>query len=243
MNFLSLKHDQRGRNPQIMPSDFIAQFNYAKIRIPQASEYGMFLRSPGDVVGTAAALDYTGRLFQFWGDTNGGRERGLIYPALWVDQDIFPKIVVPQIPVNVDADSAQTIALDIVGGGTVARIETKFHPHGGGEYKVIIVNDDYMYEVDVDAYDGTVKNWKVHQITKTGPGVYNTTGVIGANRAKSIAIERAGGGGIITECTLENKPSEGLTYHVHVANGQYEYCVELNALTGVIFKVDPRYKP
>jgi len=108
MNFMSLKYDQRGRNPQITPSSAIAQSNFAKISIPQEWEYGAWLRSPGDYTGTAGAVDYTGRVFQFWGDTNGGLEKGMLYPALWVDQGIFAPAIGT---VNVVCKDANTGAI------------------------------------------------------------------------------------------------------------------------------------
>ncbi|MDR0293777.1 MAG: M56 family metallopeptidase [Oscillospiraceae bacterium] len=73
--------------------------------------------------------------------------------------------------------------------------------------------------------------------------IYDTAGIIEADEAKAIAIETAGGG-VVTECRLENRPLEKfLVYHVHVAVGQWEHCVEIIAETGSIHKHEPRYKP
>ena len=147
---------------------------------------------------------------------------------------------------NITAVEAQGIALAGIGGGTVARTEIKYPPHGGIEYKVIVVDGEYKYDVDVDVHEGTIRNSRMEPITKTGPGVYDASGVIGADRAKSIAVERAGGG-LVTDCHLENRPHEGITvYHIHVASGQYEHCVELDAVTGSIVAYelrDPTAKP
>ena len=144
---------------------------------------------------------------------------------------------------SITAESAQKTALARVGGGTVVRVETKYPKHGM-EYKVLIVYGDYKYNVHVSAYDGSIINMKMDQITKIGAGAYNNTAeVIDTESAKSIAVKSAGGG-IVTECKLEHKKREGvMVYHIHVANGHYEYCVELVAATGTVYKVEPKYKP
>jgi len=71
-------------------SSAIAAANYNKITIPPGDLYGMWLRSPGDINYTAAALSNNndrGRVFQF--NLTSDREHGLVYPAVWVHQDIF----------------------------------------------------------------------------------------------------------------------------------------------------------
>jgi len=152
----------------------------------------------------------------------------------------------PQTQTKVTAEAAQSAALAKVGGGTVVRTETHYPPHGGMEYKVIIVNSDSKYCVHVSGYDGGITNYHMDQITKAGPGRYQnaSTAAISADKAKSIAIQNVGGSGVVTDCNLDYKPHVGaLTYHIHVAGGQYEYCLELDASTGAVYKVEPRYKP
>ena len=107
MNFVSKTHDQRGRNPQVAPSCAIAQANYAKICIPQTWVYGMWTRSQGDTGGTAGALDYTGRAFQFV--YNGTNEHGMLYPALWVDAGIFAPAIGTVDVVHKDADTGAVL--------------------------------------------------------------------------------------------------------------------------------------
>jgi uncharacterized membrane protein YkoI len=148
----------------------------------------------------------------------------------------------PQASITVE--NARKTALASTGGGTVVRVETKTPPHGM-EYKVVIVNGDNRYDVHISANRGNVVNTHVEQITKVAPHAraHSTAGVIGVEKAKSIA-QKAVGGGIITDCHLDYPPHLGaLTYHIHVGNGQYEYCVELYATSGVVFKVEQRYKP
>jgi uncharacterized membrane protein YkoI len=145
---------------------------------------------------------------------------------------------------NITVENARKIALSSVGSGKIVRVETKTPPHGI-EYKVIIVDGDNRYDVHINANSGNVVRTHVDKITKVAPhaSAYSTAGIIGFEKAKSIAL-KAAGGGIITDCNLDYPPHLGtLTYHIHAGNGQYEYCVELYATTGVVFKVEQRYKP
>jgi len=140
---------------------------------------------------------------------------------------------------------AKEAALAAVGGGTVGRTETKYNREGRiAHYKVIIARDDNMYDVDVTARDGTVMNMRMERITKTVANVADVTGTIGADKAKAIATDNAGGG-VVVMCCLEKKPIENiLIYHVHVANNErWEYCVEIDAATGYIYRTEARHKP
>jgi len=74
------------------PSHPIAVANYNKINMPPAYLHFMWLRSPGDVAGTAASLSNnldSGRVFQMGLSSGSNNTYGLIYPAMWVDSDIF----------------------------------------------------------------------------------------------------------------------------------------------------------
>jgi len=95
-NFCSKTHDIRPitDNLEVKPSAAQAIFNFGRLNIPQVYEYGMWLRTPGDISGTAGALDYTGRAFQFHISPSTSNERGLVYPALWVKSTIFTDPVV-----------------------------------------------------------------------------------------------------------------------------------------------------
>jgi hypothetical protein len=68
--FLSISHDIYGMNPEIQPSDSIAQVNFAKLAIPpsvtspQLRDFSMWLRSPSqDSSNVAGSLLYNGRVF------------------------------------------------------------------------------------------------------------------------------------------------------------------------------------
>jgi len=92
-NFLSLKHFMRYVSPAEQPSSFFAASNFMKVYIPEIYCYGMWLRSVGDVSGTAAAvrnrMNNGGVCFQFQANNPSSEEHGLVYPALWVKSDIF----------------------------------------------------------------------------------------------------------------------------------------------------------
>ena len=172
--------------------------------------------------------------------------------AAIVQQTVTPQVVVPQTvapqavtPVNqqssISADYAGTIALERAGGGVIARVETKYPKHGT-EYKAIVVNGDWKYDVTVNASTGAITKMKTKQITTVSGSANNYYAVFSADSAKTTAIQYAGGG-VITECKLEYKSKEGvLRYHMHVAAGQYEHCIHLCATTGNVLKYELRHK-
>jgi len=147
-----------------------------------------------------------------------------------------PAAVAQAAPTTRANTSVENAALARVGGGTVVRVETKHKKNGTVEYKVIIVNGDNRYDVTVTGNSVTKVN--THRITQ----VYNTAGLVDVESAKSLAIQRAGGG-IVTEVKLDFKKRENISlYHIHVGRGQNEYCVKINAVTGVVQSVDNKHK-
>ena len=98
-HFVSLSHFLRGEISN-WPSSAIAKANFAKINLPAIAKptpstpyTGMWLRSPGDLANTAAFISTDvngsphghGRVFQEYISDS----RGLLYPAVWVDEGIF----------------------------------------------------------------------------------------------------------------------------------------------------------
>ena len=62
-------------------------------------------------------------------------------------------------------------------------------------------------------------------------------------QAQAAALDYTGEG-IVTMCRLERKPREDiLIYHIHVASGPWEYCLEIDAGTGDIRGMELRHKP
>jgi len=100
------------------PSSDVAIANYNRMVFPTFTDcrWGIWLRSPGDIKDSIATLDAAppaplqggagiGRVFQFFNTENF---RGYIYPACWVDQEIFtnstktPPAPVTVVPTGVD---------------------------------------------------------------------------------------------------------------------------------------------
>ena len=145
----------------------------------------------------------------------------------------------------ISLEQVKETAIAAVGGGMIGRTERKYNKDGKFEhYTVSIIFGENKYDVAVDIHDGTVRNLKMEQVTTIDKNVYDMSGIIAANAAKSIAIERAGGG-VATMCKLEYRPLDSaLAYHVHVANdGVWEHCVEINAITGNVNFYEPRHRP
>ena len=110
------------RSALTQSSNAIAATNYDKITIPQVNLYcyGMWLRSPGDISNTASAIDYIGRVFQMRVDPAGNSERGLVYPALWVNSNIFTQSTTTSYIVHYyKAGTAESVIPDKVVTGQV----------------------------------------------------------------------------------------------------------------------------
>jgi len=123
--FLSKTHFVRSLNPQTQTSNTLAITNYGKINIPQIYGYGMWLRSPGDIATTAGGLDYTGRAFQFQIDPTTSNERGLVYPALWVQSSIFPSSDIGYVVHYYLEGTTTSVAPDKIGTGKVGSSVTE----------------------------------------------------------------------------------------------------------------------
>jgi len=113
-NFISTHNFERGRVPTTGISNSIAIANANKIKIPPVrppyEASGIWLRSPGDIAGTVGVisqeLNYRARAFQEFVPYSY-YELGYMYPALWVDKDIFKATV----KVNYYKDSIDTLNL------------------------------------------------------------------------------------------------------------------------------------
>jgi uncharacterized repeat protein (TIGR02543 family) len=135
-NFISKMYYMSNTNKT---SSSIAINNYNKIVIPTSSNYGMWLRSPGNQAGAAAAMTNGGRVFQFL--LNNPTERGMVYPALWVDSDIFGTA-----PKNENIDLVGPYAVDgrilepIEVGDSVPWVEIAHMKDGSGKvmYSLIV---------------------------------------------------------------------------------------------------------
>ena len=132
---------------------------------------------------------------------------------------------------GVTPERAEKIALAKVGGGKVARVETKM-PKRGMEYKVTVVDGDAKHSVYVDAKSGEVTNFRMGKVTKVKSDV-NVS--IGIDAAKAIATEMAGGGQV-TRCKLDQKSSLGPIYDMRVVDGAKKHHIVIDANTGKVHK-------
>jgi hypothetical protein len=69
-----------------------AKANFEKLIMPPKDRrfsLGMWLRTPGALPGTQSAMTDSGYVYHFFLDNTTSNHRGLIYPALWVDSDVF----------------------------------------------------------------------------------------------------------------------------------------------------------
>ncbi|MDR1993593.1 MAG: hypothetical protein LBQ98_08925 [Nitrososphaerota archaeon] len=94
VEFLSKTYKINTQNPSTQSSNPTASANYEKLNIPQnpAYTYGMWLRSPGNTPNTAGALSNTGNTTQYTLNPispNKTNEYALVYPAVWVNSNIF----------------------------------------------------------------------------------------------------------------------------------------------------------
>jgi uncharacterized repeat protein (TIGR02543 family) len=91
-NFCSKLYFMREMSIANQPSSTLAVSNYNKVSIPAGYVYTMWLRSSGDLSSTASAMSnndgsFGGRVFQ--NQLSSTTEKGLVYPAVWVNSAIF----------------------------------------------------------------------------------------------------------------------------------------------------------
>lgn len=143
---------------------------------------------------------------------------------------------------NITLEQAKKAAIDAIGGGSFGRYEIKYDQSGNiYHYKIIFAYENYMYDVDVDGLNGEIKKIEKKPITITDQNISSTEQIIEAKTAKAIAA-KAAGSGVIVECRLEKLSRENIVvYHIHVDRDQWEYCVKINAYTGLVHELESRY--
>lgn len=137
--------------------------------------------------------------------------------------------------VRVSERKAIEIALNEVGGGVVVEFKFDFED---GEYEITIYFDGYEYEIEMDAYTGSIKEIDIDELDDDdwSNRYPNKEQLIGINRAKEIAIGRVGGGRI-EEIELEEDDGR-LIYEVEVKYSGVKYELEIDAYTGEILSFD-----
>ena len=111
------------------------------------------------------------------------------------------QITQPATSSRITDSTARQIALAHTGGGTVVKSELD-RENGVLVYEVEIVNGNSIFEIYVGANDSQIYKNKSKAISIVSNNANAQNASISVERAKSIAIERAGGG-IVTECKLK----------------------------------------
>ena len=144
-SFCSITHDIRPviNNLEMQPSSNAAKANYGRLSIPQEYLYFAWLRTPGDISGTAGVLDYTGRAFQMY----AASDSGLVYPALWVRSTIFTDSVTPSIPGLNDSSPSLNGTVSIDGRDWVL---VRRKTDGNGKYAMLVSKTSFGYGQNFD---------------------------------------------------------------------------------------------
>lgn len=117
---------------------------------------------------------------------------------------------------------------------------------GVREYDIEFYTSAAEYSADISAADGTIRSWDVDQFrtgTAPAPTAQTSAGGIDVERAKAIALERAGLAAadvIFTEANLDRDDGR-LIYEIEFRQGRVEYSAEILASDGTIVSWDVDY--
>lgn len=140
---------------------------------------------------------------------------------------------------RISNDKARQIALDRVGGGKITDFE-----YDDGEFEIEIKFNGKEYDLDINAYSGKITDFDVendHSQKKTSTKASTKPSTkaasksrISTDKAKSIALNKVGGGKV-TDFEYDDGK-----YEVEVKYNGYEYEMDINAYTGKIsdYEVD-----
>ena len=142
-----------------------------------------------------------------------------------------------------DRDIVNQLAISAIGGGIVCHSEIRHDRFGDiHHYVLTIVFDGYLYEVHIDGFNGETKRIEKKPIFNIDNNVNidDIPNILQTEQAFAMAIEIAGSG-IVAECRLEylSRP-DIFVYHIHVMDDSYVHCMEINAITGDLFRYDLR---
>ena len=129
-------------------------------------------------------------------------------------------------------EEATNIVNQEIPGGTIIKIKQDFDD-AIPNYDFKVVKDNMEYELEINAYDGTIrgmeKEIEVDELNKV-----DTSQLIGDIKAKEIAQNQVPEGNIIG---FEYEGDEAVpNYDITIRDTQYEYDFEIDAVTGEILK-------
>ncbi len=149
---------------------------------------------------------------------------------------------------DIDVEKAKEIAAAKAGYGVSDVTFTKQHmdiDNGVRVYEIDFIKDNTEYSADVRASDGTILDWDEDRgITmaspSTAPDESAASGAITADRAKEIALNKAGfDESDVTGLRVKYDRDDGVNkYDVEFRNGRNEYSVEVRASDGEILEYD-----
>ena len=128
-------------------------------------------------------------------------------------------------------ERAIEIAKERIGGGAVIEFE---YDRSDGEYEIEIKYDGYEYEIEMNAYTGTITEFERDREDDARGVIDEGQDVIGRARAIEIAKERVGGGTVV-EFEYDRDDGE---YEIEIKYDGYEYDIEIDAYTGRILKYE-----
>lgn len=130
----------------------------------------------------------------------------------------------------ISREKAESIALEKTNGGTVK--EYSFgRDDGRAQHEFDIINENYKYDVDVDAVSGAIVEFKSELLKNNS----TNSSYIGIEKAKSIALSESGGGTVVkAEFDGDDDDDDVAEYEIKIINGDYEYDIKINAITGSI---------
>lgn len=128
-------------------------------------------------------------------------------------------------------EEATNIINKEISGGKIVEIEKDLNDVVP-TYDFKVLKDNIEYELEVNAYDGSVREIEKEATTKSNP--IDESKLIGEDKAKEIARAQVPEGEIIG---FKYEGDEAIpNYDISMRDAKYEYNFEIDALTGEILK-------
>lgn len=112
---------------------------------------------------------------------------------------------------------------------------------GRAQYEVEFYSGNTEYDYDIDALTSAIlsSDWELEDFD-IGTVSSSSGKVISAEKAKSIALNRAPSGSTVVKCQLDRDDGRTI-YEVELRNGRMEYDCDIDAVSGQILKWESDY--
>ena len=145
----------------------------------------------------------------------------------------------------ITADQAKAAALTHAGVDAVDTVFLKVRldwDDGRPEYDVEFYCGAMEYDYDIDALTGEVLGWdhECEHYDIPAAGGNGVAGQISAERAREIALERAGGNAVVVKCKLDWEHGRTV-YELELRDGAIEYECDVDAVTGEVISWEQDY--